>query len=163
MRGHLAAIASIMAAVTLTVGARAQEAFTFGEQLLFDVASPSIELGELSTPPSLAWHERFSFGVAPEPGFSLSAPNSLSPDWNLLEDDGVALARGGRWSFTLDFDLENDRLLDFSTLRAGAFFDVTPRLTLRGAVALTNQDELLNGGEQGEDVPSIRLESAFRF
>lgn len=163
MRGHQAAIAIFATAVALSGTARAQEAFTFGDDLIFDVAAPSIQLGAMTDEPGLAWHERFSFGAAPEPGFILTAPESINPAWNLLEDDGVAFAGGERWSFTLDFDLDNDSLLDFSTLRAGAFFNVTPRLTLRGAVALTSQDDRLSSGENDEDVPSIRLESAFRF
>lgn len=173
MRGHRKALAGGLAAcLALVAVARADdaprpEAVTSLDALTIEIAPPSFDFGGGSTEDALPWHERFTFtGVSPDTRFTFGAPpTSAAPRLSLTGSDADLLefAAGDRWSFTLGLS-DLDDFSDFGSLSAGAFFDLSPRMRVGGAVSFTNPETgLIPGEPSSDDVPQIKLESAFRF
>lgn len=104
--------------------------------------------------------------------FTFTLRTTAMPDlnaWALQDAPALELSAGDKWRFT--FDLDNrvgqgaDRL-DLESLRAGAFFDVTPRMRLGGALSFSGEDDAItraSGGAFSNDVPEVKFESAFKF
>ncbi len=102
---------------------------------------------------ALPWYERFT----------VAQPERLNAAWGGARAE-FNFSAGERWGFTLGFD-ENDRgpQFEIEDVRAGAFFRLTDRIRLGGAVRFTSPEEDVFG-EQGEDrAPELKFESAFRF
>ena len=84
--------------------------------------------------------------------------------WTLDESPELELSAGQKWRFTLDLDSRNVETFEIDGLRACAFFDITPRMSLGGALSFTDEDSAItNAGDFGDDVPEVKFESAFRF
>lgn len=173
MRGRHQII-GMAAAACFTLGAAipaiAQDAGAAADSLPdFTIESMMLETPDmLFAPPGgiadQAWHQRFTFGGAADPGYRFNYASGLGDDWGVTDIDLFEFTTGNRWSFSLEFDRQDDDLLDFDSVRAGAFFDVTSRMRLGGALTFTSPEEgLTRVGESGSDEPEIRLESAFRF
>lgn len=74
--------------------------------------------------------------------------------------------RKGRWGVTLNFDQPQSRDATANDVQAGAYFRVTPKLQIRGAVALGDQESERPSYRRTEPVegrPRVRLETAFKF
>ena len=102
---------------------------------------------------ALPWYERFT----------VAQPERLNAAWGGARAE-FNFSAGERWGFTLGFD-ENDRgpQFEIEDVRAGAYFRLTDRIRLGGAVRFTSPEEDVFG-EQAEDrAPELKFESAFRF
>ena len=72
--------------------------------------------------------------------------------------------RKGRWGVTLNFDQPRDREATANDVQAGAYFRVTPKLRIGGAVALGDKEQpAYRKTEPVEGRPRVRLETAFKF
>lgn len=87
--------------------------------------------------------------------------------WTLNEAPSLELSAGPKWRFTLDLDSQNAADdFQFDSLSAGAFFDVTPRMRLGGALSFSDEGDAFTRatrGALGDDVPEVKFESAFKF
>ncbi len=101
--------------------------------------------------------------------FTFTFRSTVQPElnvWRLNEPSSFELPAGGKWRFTLNLDNPNDDSLNLDSLRAGAFFDVTPRMRLGGALSFSDEDRAItraSGGQLDGDVPEVKFESAFKF
>ncbi|HEY9217926.1 MAG TPA: hypothetical protein VIO94_07755 [Phenylobacterium sp.] len=72
--------------------------------------------------------------------------------------------RKGRWGVTLNFDQPRDREATANDVQAGAYYRVTPKLRIGGAVALGDRNpNPARRSEPPEGQPRVRLETAFKF
>ena len=72
--------------------------------------------------------------------------------------------RKGRWGVTLNFDQPQARDATANDVQSGAYFRVTPKLRIGGAVALGEKERPpYQGSEPVEGRPRVRLETAFKF
>ncbi|MET0294501.1 MAG: NtrZ family periplasmic regulatory protein [Phenylobacterium sp.] len=72
--------------------------------------------------------------------------------------------RKGRWGVTLNFDEPKARDATANDVQAGAYFRVTPKLRIGGAVALGEKERPpYRSGEPVDGRPRVRLETAFKF
>ncbi len=70
----------------------------------------------------------------------------------------------GRWGLTLDIKPRTDIGPSGRDVEAGAFFKVTPRLRVGGAVGVgPNQPAPIRKSDGREETPRVRLETAFKF
>jgi hypothetical protein len=75
----------------------------------------------------------------------------------------------GRWGVKLDLDQPVGRSAAWQDVQAGAYFNVTPSLSVGGAVALRDPTMLANQANPEGPVavpanaPRVRLETAFKF
>jgi hypothetical protein len=101
--------------------------------------------------------------------FTFTFRSTALPDtsvWTLTESPALELSAGEKWRFTFNLDSQNPERLEFDSVRAGAFFDVTPRMRLGGALSFSDESNAItraSGGSLNEDVPQVKFESAFRF
>lgn len=111
---------------------------------MLDFRIPDIE------PPSLEWHGRFT----------LRSETAVA-----AEPDVVEFSAGRRWSFTLGISSGDEPVFDLEGVEAGAFFNLTPRMRIGGALSFGEADDPLSPGADPivEDAPEVKLESAFRF
>jgi hypothetical protein len=73
-------------------------------------------------------------------------------------------AKKGRWGLTLDITPRADLGPTARDVEAGAFFKVTPRLRVGGAVGVgPNQPAPIRKTDGREETPRVRLETAFKF
>jgi len=76
-------------------------------------------------------------------------------------------AKKGRWGLTLDIKPRSDidpQVEQGRDVEAGAFFKVTPRLRVGGAVGVgPNQPTPIRKNDGREETPRVRLETAFKF
>lgn len=73
-------------------------------------------------------------------------------------------ASKGRWGLTLDIKPRTDIGPAGRDVEAGAFFKVTPRLRVGGAVGVgPNQPAPIRKSDGREETPRVRLETAFKF
>ncbi|MCG8443407.1 MAG: hypothetical protein MI723_16510 [Caulobacterales bacterium] len=103
----------------------------------------------------LEWRLRFSLGGPDE---------KVGLDWtdDVRADETIEFATGSKWGLTLGFD-GDDAPLDLESMRAGAFFNITPRMRIGGELSFSNPEEGLVPGETDGDAPEVKLESAFKF
>ena len=72
--------------------------------------------------------------------------------------------RKGRWGVTLNFDQPQSRDATANDVQAGAYFRITPKLRIGGAVALGDTEKpAYRKTEPVEGRPRVRLETAFKF
>jgi len=69
----------------------------------------------------------------------------------------------GRWSLKLDYDQPTTRDVELRDMEAGAYFKLTPRVRVGGAVALRDQDAPRRVTDDEKPAPRVRLETTFRF
>lgn len=120
------------------------------EAAALEPIAPEADSGSAS---ALPWYERFT----------VAQPERLNAAWGGARAE-FNFSAGERWGFTLGFD-ENDRgpQFELEDVRAGAYFRLTDRIRLGGAVRFTSPEEDVFG-EQAEDrAPELKFESAFRF
>jgi hypothetical protein len=74
-------------------------------------------------------------------------------------------ARKGRWGLTFNLDQSDRREVQWNDMAAGAYFRVTPSLSVGGAVALGDSSvPNYKGAQQPQEAqPRVRLETAFKF
>lgn len=88
-------------------------------------------------------------------------------DNQFAQQDGRRLvwdARKGGWGLTLDIKPRNDLGSTARDVEAGAFFKLTPRLRVGGAVGVgPNQPAPIRKNDGREETPRVRLETAFKF
>lgn len=119
-----------------------------------DVASADpAATGERATD-APAWHQTFTFRG------DLDTADARS----LVSDELLEFNAGEKWGFTLGFDGLHRDAIDLEGMRAGAFYNFTPRFRFGGELSFTGPEEGLVPGEPAtRDAPEIKLESAFRF
>lgn len=102
-----------------------------------------------------------------EPKFTFTFRASELSDASVWDDaynlPALELSAGEKWGFT--FGLENSYTSDFNLdgVRAGAFFDVTPRLRFGGQLSFTDSEDFFTRGTNRDDIPEVKFESAFKF
>ncbi len=96
--------------------------------------------------------------------FTLASEHSRSLAWDTGEYE-LEFSAGDNWGFTLGVEGRNQSDVDWEAVRAGAFFDLTPRLRFGGELSLTNEydDFGLRLNDLTEDGSRFALQSAFRF
>jgi hypothetical protein len=125
------------------------------------LASPAIAQAAANPADVLAPAERETF--------TFTFRSTTLPDasvWSLDESRSLELSAGEKWRFTFNLDSQNPERLEFDSVRAGAFFDVTPRMRLGGALSFSDESDALtraSGGALDNDAPQVKFESAFRF
>ena len=108
------------------------------------------------------WYERFTFGSEFGAGANAWTPRG-EPRAN------VRVTPRSRWGVTFGLEREAQRPIDRTLGRegptAGAFYQVSPKLRVGGAVTLP--DQRLRPEDQRRDPnqrqPGVKVESAFRF
>ena len=101
--------------------------------------------------------------------FTFTFRSTTLPDantWTLTDTPSFELSAGEKWRFTFNLDNQNPERLEFDSVRAGAFFDITPRMRLGGALSFSDEADAItraSGGSLDDDVPQVRFESAFKF
>ncbi len=100
----------------------------------------------------------FTFRSPSQPGLNV---------WTFNENPSLELSAGEKWRFTFDLNSEaSSEQFQFDAVSAGAFFDVTPRMRLGGALSFSGEEDAITRATQGAldgDVPEVKFESAFRF
>lgn len=75
-------------------------------------------------------------------------------------------ARKGRWGMTVNLESPQTRDAEWTDVKAGAYYRVSPSLRIGGAVSMGDQaaqpDALRKVAPQ-QPAPRVRLETAFRF
>lgn len=100
--------------------------------------------------------------------FTFTFPSTATPDsvWTLNETPALEMNAGEKWRFTFNLDSQNPEQFEFDSVRAGAFFDLTPRMSLGGALSFSGETDAITRASRGQldgDVPEVKFESAFRF
>lgn len=75
-------------------------------------------------------------------------------------------ARKGRWGMTLNVETPQTREPDWTDVKAGAYFRVSPSLQIGGAVSMgdqAGQPEAWRKIAPQQPAPRVRLETAFKF
>jgi hypothetical protein len=102
--------------------------------------------------------ETSTFTFRTQPGSDLGAWS-----FNPSPSPSLELSAGEKWRFTLDLD-SSLQSFDFEGVRAGAFFNITPRMSLGGALSISDEnDAITRAGAFDGEVPEVKFESAFRF
>ena len=105
-----------------------------------------------------AERETSTFTFRTPPGSDLGAWS-----FNPTTAPSLELSAGEKWRFTLDLDSSLESF-DFEGVRAGAFFNITPRMSLGGALSISDEDDAITrSGAFAGEVPEVKFESAFRF
>jgi hypothetical protein len=100
--------------------------------------------------------------------FNFTFRSSASLDanvWTFNDAPSLELNAGQKWRFTLDLDQDPERM-EFDGVSAGAFFDLTPRMRLGGALSLSGDNDAFTRASNGQldnDAPQVKFESAFKF
>jgi hypothetical protein len=116
-----------------------------------------------SQPAQAPWYERFTFGSESREGANAWVPRGESP--------AVVVDSRSRWGVTFGVSQEPRAALapragqPAGQTSAGAFYQVSPKLRVGGAVTL--RDEQLNAaqrrGQTRTREPGVKIESAVRF
>ncbi len=75
-------------------------------------------------------------------------------------------ARKGRWGMTFNVETPQTRETDWTDVKAGAYYRVSPSLRIGGAVSMgdqVGQPEALRKIVPQQPAPRVRLETAFKF
>ena len=74
-------------------------------------------------------------------------------------------ARKGRWGLTLNLQQPDTRQSNWNDVQAGAYYKVTPSLSVGGAVAMGDQQVMATARkpDPADGAPRVRLETAFKF
>lgn len=131
--------------------------------LVATLCAPFAASAQLSANPAdvLAPAERETFTFT----FRMPDESSLQA-WSFNDNPSLELSAGDKWRFTFDLDSQTSaEEFQFESLSAGAFFDVTPRMRLGGALSFSDEIELTRatGGAIDGNVPEVKFESAFKF
>ncbi len=156
MRGRLTA-ATTLAAIALAVAP-----ISYAQDITIDLDALGLDttLDLAPETPSPEWHTRFTLNVAGEVG-ALSWNDRLNGS---SLTDVVEIPTGAKWGFTLGIPTRDAADLDFDTMSAGAFFNLTPRMRIGGQFSFTSPEAgLVAPGAIDRDEPEVKLESAFRF
>jgi hypothetical protein len=109
-------------------------------------------------------------GSADRETFTFTFRTTARPElnnWTLNDTPSFELNAGEKWRFTFNLDSQNAaERFEIDRLSAGAFFDVTPRMRLGGALSFSDEADAItraSRGAIGGDVPEVKFESAFRF
>ena len=106
---------------------------------------------------------------------ALADPSGARSDFTVRVDQaatpagGTSLswdARKGRWGMTLNVESPQTREADWSDVKAGAYFRVSPSLSIGGAVSMgdqAGQPEAWRKIAPKQQAPRVRLETAFKF
>lgn len=106
---------------------------------------------------------------------ALADPSGARTDFTVRVDQaatpagGTSLswdARKGRWGMTLNVESPQTREADWSDVKAGAYFRVSPSLSIGGAVSMgdqAGQPEAWRKIAPKQQAPRVRLETAFKF
>ena len=106
---------------------------------------------------------------------ALADPSSARSDFTVRVDQaatpagGTSLswdARKGRWGMTLNVESPQTREADWTDVKAGAYFRVSPSLSIGGAVSMgdqAGQPEAWRKIAPKQQAPRVRLETAFKF
>jgi len=92
--------------------------------------------------------------------FTDTNTNVWSGDFSL---PALELSAGDKWGFTFGLQNSDGHSFDLDGVRAGAFFDITPRVRVGGALSFTDSDAFFAQGSDREDIPEVKFESAFKF
>lgn len=127
------------------------------------VLAPAASLAQSAENPSdiLAPAERETFTFT----FRSTALPEINV-WTLDDAPSLELSAGQKWRFKFDLDSRGAESVELDGVRAGAFFNVTPRMSFGGALSFSGEDNAITraGGSAFErDVPEVKFESAFRF
>lgn len=100
--------------------------------------------------------------------FTLSSPSDSTPIWQGAPSKEVRLAwvKGEKWELRVDLTSRpEDSPLAHEEMRAGAEFQITPRITVGGILTLgaSEFDESLQQLQTENFETGIRLRSAFKF
>ncbi len=102
-------------------------------------------------------------------GFTFTFRSTALPNsnvWTFNDAPSLELNAGEKWRFTFDLSSDDAERFDFDSVSAGAFFDVTPRMRLGGALSLSGETDAFTRASNGQldgDVPEVKFESAFKF
>lgn len=116
-------------------------------------------------------HAQTAPAKKPQTSFTVRGDYNASDNQFTSSDGRRSLvwdAKKGRWGLTLDIkprsDLDPQVLDQGRDVEAGAFFKVTPRLRVGGAVGVgPNQPTPIRKNDGREETPRVRLETAFKF
>lgn len=118
-------------------------------------------------------HAQTAPAKKPQPQANFAVQNDFNArDAQFAPTDGrrslVWDAKKGRWGLTLDIkprsDIDPAAGVQGRDVEAGAFFKVTPRLRVGGAVGVgPNQVAPIRKNDGREETPRVRLETAFKF
>lgn len=75
-------------------------------------------------------------------------------------------ARKGRWGMTVNVESPRTREPDWTDVKAGAYYRVSPSLQIGGAVSMgdaATQPEAFRKVAPQQPAPRVRLETAFKF
>ena len=74
-------------------------------------------------------------------------------------------ARKGRWGLTLNLQQLDTRETNWNDVQAGAYYKVTPSISVGGAVAMGDQQVVATPRkpDPADGAPRVRLETAFKF
>jgi len=104
-----------------------------------------------------------------QPSFTFTFRNTEFTDTNtsVWSSDfrlpALELAAGDKWGFTFGLENSDAHSFDLDGVSAGAFFDITPRIRVGGALSFTESDAFFAQGAVREDIPEVKFESAFKF
>ena len=115
---------------------------------------------------SLAYAQTSPAKPKPQGGFSVRSDfNTSDAQFGAQESRRLVWdANKGRWGLTLDIKPRTDIGPSGRDVEAGAFFKVTPRLRVGGAVGVgPNQPAPIRKSDGREETPRVRLETAFKF
>lgn len=111
------------------------------------------------------WYERFTFGSEFSSGANAWAPRG-EPKAT------VRVSPRSRWGVTFGLGAQSQRPIDQALGRsarttAGAFYEVSPKLRVGGAVVLPDEKRPVTSQgrrqDQTQQEPGVKVESAFRF
>lgn len=123
----------------------------FDQPVTFDLfQNQSIMESSLETP---AWNERFTL-----------APDAAQAEFSSPFSYALQFDAGQNWGVAFDFERDQVDTFDLESIRAGAFFDFTPRFRLGGEFSYASDFSTdIRLDERTDDESGIKFSSAFRF
>ena len=102
--------------------------------------------------------------VSPVALQSLDQPNIGQPFSTPTPKKSLQLDSNGRWGLRLDMEKPAGRNMDWKDVEAGAYFRVTPRLRVGGAIGLGDKfSDATRITPAQAAAPRVHLETAFKF
>ncbi len=151
MRSGGANIVACVSAVLGLFAAHAQDTQSADDQssARFDVQLEDVVLE------NAAWNERFTLGPGARPFTNAES----------LFDYDVDVNAGANWGFTLKLENVDEEAFDLEAIRAGAYFDFTPRLRFGGQLSFSSSSSDLDFAleDTRDNSSEIKIRSAFRF
>lgn len=102
----------------------------------------------------------------PKPRVEAVTPNNAdrAGDWGPAgRRRSLELNGDGRWSLKLDYDQPTTRDVELRDMEAGAYYRVSPRVRVGGAVTLRDQEAPRRVTDDEKPAPRVRLETIFKF